>query len=355
MQTMSFKFRPIVSIILLIIVTFFFKPVSVEGVSVVSTDRDIYNQGEIIRVNFTNAPGNYRDWICIVPAGSPDTDAGDYKYMPMGLDQGFLIFDPPSPGEYEARAYFNYSRNGYVVSGRYAFSVVGDPVNDAYLLPPPIPFAAPPELIVIPETYVYVVPDLDMDIFFYSGWWWRPWQGRWYRSQYYDRGWGYYNNVPSFYFDIDPGWRGYYRNRNWYGRRWDYERIPHQRLQQNWKSWQSNRRWERQGTWGVRNYQPRPQQQSQELRQQRQQQYQQRPEVQRQQPQRSEVQRQQPQRPEVQRQQLQRHEVQRQQPQGEKQRPPQFKQPQREQKSQEESKQRQPRGKHEGRDTEHGK
>ena len=88
------------------------------------------------------------------------------------------------------------------------------------------------------------------------------------------------DNVPSFYFDVDPGWRGYYRDRNWYGHRWDYERIPNQRLQQNWKGWQNDRRWERQGTWGVQNYQPRPQQQRQELRQQRQQQYQQRPEVQ---------------------------------------------------------------------------
>ena len=34
---------------------------------------------------------------------------------------------------------------------------------------PPIVFAAPPELIVLPDTYVYVVPDYDVDIFFY-GW-----------------------------------------------------------------------------------------------------------------------------------------------------------------------------------------
>jgi hypothetical protein len=149
-------------------------------------------------------------------------------------------------------------------------------------LPPPIIFAAPPELIVIPDTYVYVAPDVDVDLFFWDGWWWRLWDGRWYRSQYYNQGWGYYDNVPSFYFDVDPGWRGYYRNHNWYGQRWDYERIPNQRLQQNWKSWQNDRRWERQGTWGVKNYQPRPQQQKKELRQQRQQQYQQRPEVQQQ-------------------------------------------------------------------------
>jgi hypothetical protein len=159
-------------------------------------------------------------------------------------------------------------------------------INVRIGLPPPIVFATPPELVVIPDTYVYVAPDIDVDLFFWNGWWWRLWEGRWYRSRYYNRGWGYYRNVPAFYFDVDPGWRGYYRDRNWYGHRWDYERIPNQRLQQNWRSWQNNRRWERQGTWGVQNYQPRPQQQKQEVRQQRERQYQQRPEVQ--QPQRQE-------------------------------------------------------------------
>ena len=155
-------------------------------------------------------------------------------------------------------------------------------VNVSIVLPPPIVFAAPPALIVLPDTYVYVVPDINEDIFFYNGWWWREWEGRWYRSHYYDRGWRYYNTVPSFYFDVDPGWRGYYRDHNWYGHRWNYERIPSQRLQQNWKGWQNTRHWEKQGTWGVQSYTPRPQQQRQELRQQRQQQYQQRPEVQKQ-------------------------------------------------------------------------
>jgi hypothetical protein len=296
MQIKNLKIIPIVSVVLLIIVSFFCKPSSVEGASVVWTDKDIYNQGEIIRVNFTNAPGNYNDWICIVPVGSPDTDGGDWKYIPSGLRQGGLIFDPPSPGQYEVRAYYNYSWNRYVVSGRYAFSVVNDFVEAN--LPPPLPFDAPPEVIVMPETNdVYVVPDINVDLFFWNGWWWRPWLGHWYRSQYYNWGWGYYNYIPSFYFDVDPGWRGYYRDRNWYGHRWDYERIPNQRLQQNWRNWQNDRHWERQGTWGVRNYQPRPQQQRQELRQQRQQQYQQR------QPQYQQQQRQQQRRPQYQQQQ----------------------------------------------------
>jgi hypothetical protein len=149
-------------------------------------------------------------------------------------------------------------------------------------LPPLITFAAPPEVIVIPETTdVYVIPDIDVDIFFWDGWWWRPWEGRWYRSRYYDRGWVYYRSVPRFYFDVDPGWRGYYRDRHWHGHRWDYERIPDRRLKQQWRGWRDNRHWERRRTWGVQSYQPRPRQQRQELRRQRQDLYQQRPEVQR--------------------------------------------------------------------------
>lgn len=159
-------------------------------------------------------------------------------------------------------------------------------INLGFALPPPIVVTAPPDVIVMPYTSdVYVAPDLTVDLYFWNGWWWRPWEGRWYRSHYYDRGWAYYNNVPSFYFDVDPGWRGYYRAHSWNGHQWNYQRIHNQRLKQNWKSWQNNRYWTKQKM-GVQKYQPRSKQQTQQLRQQRQQQYQQRPEVQRHQQQR---------------------------------------------------------------------
>lgn len=123
MQIKSIKIGPIASLVLLIIMTFFFQPSPVGGAPFVNTDKDIYDSGEMIKVNFSNAPGNGGDWICIVPAGSPDTEGGDYKYMPKGLSQGVLTFDSPSPGKYEVRAYYDYSRNRYVVSARYGFSV----------------------------------------------------------------------------------------------------------------------------------------------------------------------------------------------------------------------------------------
>ena len=182
-------------------------------------------------------------------------------------------------------------------------TIAGVNIGVGIYMPPPIVFSTPPEVIALPDTNdVYVAPDINADMYFWNGWWWRLWEGRWYRSPYYNRGWAYYNRVPSFYFDVDPGWRGYYRNHNWHGHRWNYQRVPNLQLQQNWKSWHNNGRWERQGTWGVQGYQARPQQQRQELRNQRQEQYKQRPEVQRQQQQRQPQQGQQQQRQQQQRQ-----------------------------------------------------
>jgi TolB-like protein len=115
--------KPIRSIIVLIMVVFCCRTAMAGAAPQIKTDKDIHSSGEKINVNFFDSPGNPRDWICIVAAGSPDDDAGDYQYMPRGVVQGVLTFDSPPPGKYEARAYYNYSRNGYVVSARYGFSV----------------------------------------------------------------------------------------------------------------------------------------------------------------------------------------------------------------------------------------
>jgi hypothetical protein len=129
-------------------------------------------------------------------------------------------------------------------------------VNVNISLPPPILFSGPPEMVVLPETYIYVVPDLDAEIFFWGGWWWRPWQGRWYRSHYYNSGWGYYGGIPSFYSGIPSGWRNDYRQHRWGGREWNYQRIPQRQVQRNWKGWEKNKHWEKQNTWGVKDLKP---------------------------------------------------------------------------------------------------
>ena len=122
---------------------------------------------------------------------------------------------------------------------------------------PPIVFSGPPYVVALPYAFgVYAVPDVEAEIYFWNGWWWRPWQSRWYRSRYYDRGWTYYSRVPSFYFDVDPGWRGYYRDHRWDRGRWEYERIPYKQLHENWRTWHNRTYWHRQDRWNVERYNP---------------------------------------------------------------------------------------------------
>lgn len=155
MQIKILKIRPIASMILLIIVTFFFQPGHAGGAPIVNTDKDIYSSSETIKVNFSDSPGNARDWICIVPAGSPDTEGGDWKYMPNGLSQGVITFDSRSPGIYEVRAYYNYNRNGYVVSARHGFSVVsGVPDVESKMASPAKPLAGAGETITMEKSEV---------------------------------------------------------------------------------------------------------------------------------------------------------------------------------------------------------
>ncbi len=101
-------------------------------------------------------------------------------------------------------------------------------------LPPPIVVSAPPVVVLLPGTGVYVAPDMAVDLFFFDGWWWRPWEGHWYRSRSYRSGWAYYNGAPSFYGRVPARWREEYREHRWNGHEWHYQRLSHQQLQQIW-------------------------------------------------------------------------------------------------------------------------
>ncbi len=116
-------------------------------------------------------------------------------------------------------------------------------------LPPPIVFSAPPELVVLPETEVYVAPDYDQDLYFYQGFWWRFWLGRWYRSLYYDSGWEFYHGVPVWYGGVYPRWRENYRNHVWGGQRWDYHPAHYGDVRTNWKNWHDTGRYQQH--WGT--------------------------------------------------------------------------------------------------------
>ena len=75
--------------------------------------------------------------------------------------------------------------------------------------PPPLVVPAPPPMFVIPRTYVYFAPDVDVDIFFYGGYWYRPYRGYWYRSGAYNGKWVYLapNKVPPVLLNLPPDFR----------------------------------------------------------------------------------------------------------------------------------------------------
>lgn len=55
--------------------------------------------------------------------------------------------------------------------------------------PPPVIVSPPAELVLIPETGVYFIPDGGADIFFYGGYWWAPRGAAWYRANSLDGPW----------------------------------------------------------------------------------------------------------------------------------------------------------------------
>ena len=103
-------------------------------------------------------------------------------------------------------------------------------------LPPPIPFVGPPNVVVLPGTDIYAVPDIEQDLYFRQGWWWRHHGGHWYRSRSYDQGWGYYRGNPSWHGRIPNDWRGNYRNHTWGGRTWDPHHVNHGDINNHWRT-----------------------------------------------------------------------------------------------------------------------
>ncbi|MBI2877477.1 MAG: hypothetical protein HYY20_11395 [Candidatus Tectomicrobia bacterium] len=55
--------------------------------------------------------------------------------------------------------------------------------------PPPIVVEEPVEVVVVPESRVYFVPDPELDVFFCDGYWYSPRGSRWYRARSYGGPW----------------------------------------------------------------------------------------------------------------------------------------------------------------------
>ena len=126
------------------------------------------------------------------------------------------------------------------LTGSATQSEAGVSVNIGVNLPA-IRFAAPPDVVVIPGTYVYMVPDIDVDILFFQGYWWRPYEGHWYRSRNYKGSWRYVEprRIPVGLRELPPDYRHRLSP--------EYQRVPHRDVQRNWKKWEKEKHWDRRG------------------------------------------------------------------------------------------------------------
>ena len=103
-------------------------------------------------------------------------------------------------------------------------------------------FAAPPSLVVIPGTYAYYAPDADVDIVFYHGYWYRPYEGRWFRAREYNGPWGVIarTGVPGVLIGLRADFHHFYR---------EHPRIEYRDFHRNWRSWERNKHWEGNERW----------------------------------------------------------------------------------------------------------
>jgi hypothetical protein len=103
---------------------------------------------------------------------------------------------------------------------------------------PPLVVPAPPPVVLIPGTYVYFPPDVDGDLLFYQGYWYRPFGGRWYRAYHYNGPWGFISmgRVPRVLINLPPGYRNAPPG---------HQRIPHGQLKKNWRTWEREKHWDR--------------------------------------------------------------------------------------------------------------
>ena len=106
----------------------------------------------------------------------------------------------------------------------------------------PFFFPVPPPVVVIPGTYAYFAPEADVDIVFYQGFWYRPYEGRWFRSRGYNGPWGYIAppRVPRVLIGLPHDYRHNYR---------DHKRITHRDFNKHWRYWEKNKYWEKDERW----------------------------------------------------------------------------------------------------------
>jgi len=154
------------------------------------------------------------------------------------------------------------NRNGSLVLAAVLLSVAlfstpaiaGAEVHVTIAPPPPFALHAPPPLMLIPGTYVYFAPDIDGDIIYFQGYWYRPYRSGWYRSNSYNGRWVLVpkGRVPRAVISLPPDWRRISPGQ---------QRIPYGQVQRNWHQWERDRHWDRHAPPPKQQAKPKPGQQ----------------------------------------------------------------------------------------------
>lgn len=84
-----------------------------------------YAPDEAIRITYKGFPGSAQDWITIVPRGAPQSEYAEWYYT-GGKSSGEFSFKGLAPGDYEARAFFDWPNGGYQIRVRAPFKVDGE-------------------------------------------------------------------------------------------------------------------------------------------------------------------------------------------------------------------------------------
>lgn len=105
------------------------------------------------------------------------------------------------------------------------------------LAPPAYVIHEPPPVAVIPGSYVYFVPGIQLDILFYHGYWYRPYEGHWYKGKSYNGPWNHVSarKIPSVILHLPPDYR---HARHAHGS------IPYAQMKKSWRKWEKERHWD---------------------------------------------------------------------------------------------------------------
>jgi hypothetical protein len=127
-----------------------------------------------------------------------------------------------------------------IVSANRAIAQVNIQVGVSVPPPPPLVIPAPPPMVVVPKTYVYFAPEVEVDVFFYHGYWYRPHQGRWYRSASYKGPWVHVvrEKMPATLLRLPPDFRHLPPG---------HRRVTHGELKSNWRKWEKEKYWSKHG------------------------------------------------------------------------------------------------------------